>query len=123
METEELMERELLELLIQHRPEKYGGLKGIIERTPRIRHNKKQISYDLPDLLNLPPGQPRAVEALIGGEVALATSLRIFPPPERPRHPELYKVIRSERLSAAIFRVTGSPMSRGLNDQAVKRRR
>ena len=111
MNAEELTERELLRLLAKHSPEKWGGLKGITQQVRQMRHVKKRIVYDLPDLSALPPGQRRAVESLIGGRIARTYpdaariagmslgSLLTHVNRVRQRHPELYSAIRSVRLA------------------------
>ncbi len=73
---EELSDEELLRLLVKHRPDKYQGLgRELLGLTHDRPARKKQFSYDttthspMPDLSPLPPGQRRAVEALIGGGV------------------------------------------------------
>ena len=74
-----------------------------------MRHIKKRVSYDMLDLSPLPPGQRRAVDALIGGNVdrtypeaaciagvsegTLLTHINRV----RQNHPELHKEIRAVR--------------------------
>ena len=100
---------DLLRLLAKHSPEKWGGL-GITQQVRQMRHDKKRVSYDLPDLSTLPPGQRRAVEALIGGGVARTypEAARLAGMAEgtllthinriRQRHPVLYSAIRVARM-------------------------
>ena len=76
---------------------------------PAVRRHKRRGPYDVPDLSPLPPGQRRAIEALIGAGVA-----RTYPEAAsvagmaegtllthinrvRQRHPRLYKSIREVR--------------------------
>ena len=48
--------------------QEYGRGKGTsLSQRARTMHSKKRISYDVPDISALPPGQCRAVEALLGG--------------------------------------------------------
>ena len=107
MDTE-LTDRELIKALIRSCPQEYGHLRPLLAQLPR---EKKPKPYDVPCLAALPPGQRRAVEALIGGGVP-----RTYPEAAqlagmaegtllthvnrvRRRHPELYAAIRSVRLA------------------------
>ena len=108
MNIKELSNRDLMKALIRGDSESYGHLKGFLAQIPP---EKKPKPYDLPDLSALPPGQRRAMEALIGGGMA-----RTYPEAAelagmsegtmlthinrvRRRHPELYRAIRSVRLA------------------------
>ena len=104
----ELTDRDLFKRLAKHAPDKYGGLKALAQQ---MRHEQKRFSYDLPDLSSLPSGQRRAMDALIGGEVARTyrEAARIAGMSEgtmlthvnrvRQRHPFLYSAIRSIRVA------------------------
>jgi len=81
-----------------------------------LRHYKKRFSYDMLDLSSLPPGQRRAIEALIGGgnahtypeaaqiagmsEGTLLTHMNRV----RQNHPELYEKIRAVRKAQLAVR-------------------
>lgn len=107
-QSKELTDWDLIKLLAKNAPDKYGGLKALAQQ---IRHNKKPFSYDMPDLSTLPPGQRRAMDALIGDAVARTypEAARLAGMSEgtllthvnrvRQRQPMLYKVIRSVRLA------------------------
>jgi|GEM_PF-1785990 len=57
----------LMRLLAKARPEVYGGVLAELPRVHASAQAKKPIPYDIPDLSVLPPGQRRAVQALVGG--------------------------------------------------------
>ena len=117
---EELTDRDLIKLLAKHAPDKYGGLKELTEQVRQMRHKEKQFPYDMPNLSTLPPGQRRAVEALIGGGVARTypDAARLAGMSEgtllthvnrvRQRHPGLYSSIRSVRLAQLAERHEGA---------------
>jgi len=74
-------------------------------------HNKKQKAYDIPDLSELPHGQRRAIEALIGDGIdqTYTQAAKIAGMAEgtllthvnrvRQNHPELYAEVRKVRLA------------------------
>ena len=78
--------------------------------------SKKHNPYDLPNLSSLPPGQRRAIQALIGGEQArtyieAATlagmsegTMLTHVNRVRRRHPRIYKKVRAVRLAQLALR-------------------
>ncbi len=83
---------------------------------PHVQPIKKLISYDLPDLSRLPPGQRRAIQSLIGGEQARTyTEAALLAGMSegtmlthvnrvRRRHPRIYKNVRKVRLAQLALR-------------------
>jgi len=74
--------------------------------------NKGHNSYDIPNLSRLPPGQRRAIDALIGGGEQARTypdaaslagmsegTLLTHVNRVRTRHPRIYKKVRAVRLA------------------------
>ena len=71
MELNRLSDQELTRLMAKNMPERYGDVVGDVDMGQGVQlrphaRNKKQKLYDIPALSALPPGQRRAVEALIG---------------------------------------------------------
>ena len=75
--------------------------------------NKKPNPYDIPNLSSLPPGQRRAIQALIGGGEQARTyteaatlagmsegTMLTHVNRVRRRHPRLYKKVRMIRLAS-----------------------
>ena len=115
-----LSDSDLLKLLKKHVPETYGD--AVLDvpgkyQSNQSAHNKKRIPYDMPDLSYLPPGQRRAVKALIGGgseahtyteaaeladmsEGTLLTHINRV----RQNHPGLYEEIRKVRKAQLAVR-------------------
>ncbi len=89
--------------------------RGTVE-SPHVYAAKKQFPYDMLDLSCLPAGQRRAVQALIGGGVALTypEAARLACMSEgtllthinrvRRKRPELYEAIREMRLAQLAVR-------------------
>ena len=88
-------------------------LKGCMTTTPNKKHNP----YDIPNLSSLPPGQRRAIQALIGcGEQArtYTEAAQVASMSEgtmlthvnrvRRRHPRIYKKARAVRLAQLALR-------------------
>ena len=108
IELDKLSGDELLKLLVRHHP-KYRGMKDLVAGLPQSPTPKRRKPYDRPDLSQLPAGQRRAVEALIGGGVdrTYSEAARIAGMAEgtllthvnrvRQNHPELYAEIRTVR--------------------------
>ncbi len=109
MNLDELSDDELLRRLKKLMPEKYGHVEVDLPQLHKPAPNKKPLLYDMPDLSSLPPGQRRAIEALIGGDHARTylEASRIAQMAEgtllthinrvRDNHPKLYRSIRRVR--------------------------
>ena len=139
MNLNELSDSDLLKLLKKQVPERYGD--AVLDvpnnsQSRRIRRTKKRLSYDMTDLSSLPPGQRRAVEALIGGggeartypeaaEIADMSEGTLLTHINRVRqnHPELYEEIRIVRKAQLEVRHESAMENAKAHSRAYFRRR
>ena len=137
-DLENLSDRDLLKLLKKQVPDRYGDAMldaPYKSQSRHIRHTKKRFPYDIPDLSHLPPGQCRAVEALICGgeartyheaaEIADMSEGTLLTHINRVRqnHPELYEEIREVRKAQLAVRHEGAMENAKAHSRAYFRRK